>query len=769
MPVSSSSSITRPYSRFQSLFNRALFQRGAWLWLSALVILILVFPHVMYWLNRLELLSFEDRQRKVLENRHHTGIVLIEIDRASLNNQMLRRAFGRYPWRRDLYGHLIEYLKPVQPKVLMMELSFTGGEDLEHPESDDYLYQAITPDFPLITALTEVALKDVKGVESPEARNLMFAKFRQEYLDFPQESLYAARFYEALQLPMAGFLKRSEGIHPIDSLVEDDNGHVRQVYLLGRGHLDKPYANFAMAGAEKALKAELKWLGQKQMGLLLPSGEMKAVDLQGEDAPIIRWQGEMDGPAQGASSPVYPRYRISDVILTRLLDVCTATDNRYEADSKRVCQRLDFEAIKQSGFQPVPAEVFRNKLILLGYHSDWFDANQHATLYTGSNNNAKKEEFTALKNGANGAISRSVSKRLLQYPNLFIQANILDNILSNQFVKRAPWRVPFPLVPEGSISLFTVMTTLLLALVVSGVTLRLKQVLFGIFSAFFCLLGYSAFTMWAYTALNLWVNWVVPTLGILISLFFALLFRMNRAERQRRQLRMTFGRYLSPANMTYIEKNPDKIHLGSQKKELTFLFCDIRGFSRLAEHYPAEVVQRVLDGYYSQMNDIILNRYGGVIGKMMGDGLLAYWGFPLESPDDPVLAVSAALEMQLKMTEWNQAQKKLDPTMPLIEIGIGINTGEALIGNVGSVDFMDFTVIGDSVNVASRLEKLNKLYGTGIIISEKTREKIQHQIQTRKIATTLLSGRTEPLDIFEPVGVYISPILKEPHLKNSPV
>jgi class 3 adenylate cyclase len=735
------------------------------LWLSALILLILVFPHLMYWLNRLELLSFEDRQRKVFENRHQTGIVLIEIDRASLNNQMLRRAFGRYPWRRDLYGHLIEYLKPVKPKVLMMELSFTGGEDLEHPESDAYLYQAITPDFPLVTALTEVALKDVKGVESPEARALMFAKFREEYLSFPLESLYAARFYEALQLPMAGFLKRSEGIHPIDSLVEDGNGHVRQVFLLGRGHLDKPYANFALAGAAKASQAELKWLGNKRMGLLLPSGEMKSVDLQGEEAPIIRWMGQMAGPAQGEASGVYPRYRISDVILTRLMAVCNASDRQLDArldrNAKRVCHALDFDALKQSGFQPVPAEVFRNKLILLGYHSDWFDANQHATLYTANtlsdnqtaDNHDPSFPFWGGEKHPENPISKSVAKRHLQYPNLFIQANVLDNILSNQFVKRSPWRVPFPAAPEGSISLFTVMTTLGLAGVVSGVTLRLKQVLFGILSAFLCLIGYAAFTTWAYTEWNLWLNWVVPTLGILVSLFIALLIRINRAERQRRQLRMTFGRYLSPANMSYIEKNPDKIHLGSQKKELTFLFCDIRGFSRLAEQYPAEVVQRVLEGYYSEMNDIILNRYGGVIGKMMGDGLLAYWGFPLESPDDPVLAVSAALEMQLKMTEWNQAQRRLDPTMPLIEIGIGINTGEALIGNVGSVDFMDFTVIGDSVNVASRLEKLNKLYGTGIIISEKTREKVQHHISTRKIATTLLSGRSEPLDIYEPLVV----------------
>lgn len=768
--MSSPTFINRFFIQFQALFSRVFFQRGAWLWLSVLVIFTLIFPHLMYWLNRLELLSFEDRQRKILENRHHTDIVLIEIDRASLNNQMLRRAFGRYPWRRDLYGHLIEYLKPVKPRVLMMELSFTGGEDLEHPESDDYLYQSITPDFPLITALTEVALKDVKDVESPEARNLMFGKFRQEYLDFPQESLYTARFYEALQLPMARFLQRSEGIHPIDNLVEDENGHVRQVYLLGRGHLDKPYSNFALAGAVKAFQANLKWLGNKRLGMLLPSGEIRTVDLQGEDAPIIRWVGQMEGPAQGSKSPVYPRYRISDVILSRLMTVCTSKENRFNASSRnasskidpasrRVCQHLDFKTLQQSGFQPVPAKVFQNKMILLGYHSDWFDANQHATLYTGETGSKEiRTSFTS------GSISRTVAKRHLQYPNLFIQANVLDNILSNQFVKKAPWRIPCPFAPDGSLSLFTLLTTGLLALVVTGVTLRLKQALYGILSAFFCLLGYSVITVWAYTELNLWLNWVVPTLGILVSLFLALLFRMNRAERQRRQLRMTFGRYLSPANMSYIEKNPDKIHLGSQKKELTFLFCDIRGFSRLAEHYPAEVVQRVLDGYYSQMNDIILNRYGGVIGKMMGDGLLAYWGFPLESPDDPVLAVSAALEMQLKMNEWNQAQKRLDPTMPLIEIGIGINTGEALIGNVGSVDFMDFTVIGDSVNVASRLEKLNKLYGTGIIISEKTQEKVQHHIETRKIATTLLSGRTEPLDIYEPIGVYST----HP-LKNSPV
>jgi adenylate cyclase len=185
-----------------------------------------------------------------------------------------------------------------------------------------------------------------------------------------------------------------------------------------------------------------------------------------------------------------------------------------------------------------------------------------------------------------------------------------------------------------------------------------------------------------------------------------------------------------------------------EKRELTVLFSDIRGFSQFSEHHSPEQVQQFLSQYFSTMNKIVSKVYQGSINRLIGDAMMAFWGAGSDCMDHAYLAVSAALAMQKAMWNWCFDSQKFP-----MSIGIGINTGEALVGDIGSDEFMDYTVIGDTVNTASRLEGRNKDCGTHILISESTFEKVKDRIQSRRIGWVTLKGKSKPIEAFEPLGL----------------
>jgi len=166
------------------------------------------------------------------------------------------------------------------------------------------------------------------------------------------------------------------------------------------------------------------------------------------------------------------------------------------------------------------------------------------------------------------------------------------------------------------------------------------------------------------------------------------------------------------------------------------------------------MVQNVLSDYFGVMLGIILNECGGTINKLIGDAILAYWGFPLAASDDPLKAVQAALRMQQAMNDWNA-----DPSKPPLAMGIGIHTGEAVIGNVGSEQFMDFTLIGDAVNLASRLESETKTQSekrgeaVKIIISQSTYNAVADVIAVKELGEVQVKGKAEWVPIYEPIGL----------------
>ena len=216
--------------------------------------------------------------------------------------------------------------------------------------------------------------------------------------------------------------------------------------------------------------------------------------------------------------------------------------------------------------------------------------------------------------------------------------------------------------------------------------------------------------------------------------------------RQRRQIKQVFTHYMSDLLIQDLLKNPDKVRLGGEKRVLTVFFSDLAGFTSLSEKLTPEKVVMLLNRYLTAMTDIILAS-GGLIDKYEGDAIMAFWGAPLPQEDHALRACRAALENQSRLAELRQEFIKTG--LPPVHARIGINTGEMIIGNIGSSQRFHFTVIGDSVNLASRLEGAGKEYGTGILIAEETYRRASDGVEVRELDLLRVKGKDKPVRIYE--------------------
>jgi adenylate cyclase len=247
-----------------------------------------------------------------------------------------------------------------------------------------------------------------------------------------------------------------------------------------------------------------------------------------------------------------------------------------------------------------------------------------------------------------------------------------------------------------------------------------------------------------------WVfNLVHPSLAFLFSLLAILVYHYFSESKEKNYLRRSFQFYLSPEVVEEIVADPEKLKLGGQKKEMTVLFSDIRGFTTLSEKLEPEKLVAILNEYFTAMTEVILQS-GGVLDKFIGDAIMAFWGAPQEAPDHAQRACRTALKMIAKLEELKKEWSKRD--LPEINIGVGINSGQMIVGNMGSAKRFDYTVIGDNVNLASRLEGLNKQYGTSIIISQFTYDKVKEKFEGEFLDKVAVKGKEIPVEIFKLVG-----------------
>jgi class 3 adenylate cyclase len=231
------------------------------------------------------------------------------------------------------------------------------------------------------------------------------------------------------------------------------------------------------------------------------------------------------------------------------------------------------------------------------------------------------------------------------------------------------------------------------------------------------------------------------------AVFLVLLLRYSsRAEKDKRQLRDAFQRYLAPKIMNLVLSDPKRLALGGERREIAILFSDIRAFTEIAERLAPRQLTAMLQEYFEAMSNEVF-REDGVLDKYIGDGVMAFWGAPIEQPDHADRAVRAAQAMIRRLADLQERWRRAG--LPAFDIRIGINVGVATVGNVGSSRRFDYTAIGDTVNVASRLEELNKAHGSRIIISESVHNQLTIEVRVRDLGEVRLSGRRAAVRVFE--------------------
>ncbi len=249
---------------------------------------------------------------------------------------------------------------------------------------------------------------------------------------------------------------------------------------------------------------------------------------------------------------------------------------------------------------------------------------------------------------------------------------------------------------------------------------------------------------------NYVISFISPILTLVIGYFSTTAYQVIKVRKNNALIKGMFSRYVSKTLVTELLNHPDKLSLGGVKKNLTIMFSDIEGFTSISEKMEAEELVEFINNYLSIMTEIVL-RHQGTLDKYLGDSLMAFWGAPLDVEDKEFLACKTAILMQKKMDELkgnfkSEAARK-------VKTRIGINSADVVVGNIGGRERFDYTVMGDGVNLASRLEGANKMYGTTLMISESTYSKVQDRIFARVIDKIVVKGKTEPIKVYELLGI----------------
>jgi len=218
-------------------------------------------------------------------------------------------------------------------------------------------------------------------------------------------------------------------------------------------------------------------------------------------------------------------------------------------------------------------------------------------------------------------------------------------------------------------------------------------------------------------------------------------------QRQKRQIKRAFSMYVAPTVVEEVIAHPERLKLGGERCDLTLLFTDLAGFTSISEALEAEQVAQILNRHLTEMTEIVL-RYQGTVDKFIGDAVMAFWGAPIPDPDQSLHAVKAAVEMQEKIALMRA--ELLAGGGPELRMRIGIHRGDCIVGNMGGDNRFDYTAIGDPVNLASRMEGVNKVYGTGILLSESVAHAVAGQVGLRQVDTVRVKGKQLGVDIFAP-------------------
>jgi len=336
---------------------------------------------------------------------------------------------------------------------------------------------------------------------------------------------------------------------------------------------------------------------------------------------------------------------------------------------------------------------------------------------------------------ATGTFDQRVTPFSPLSPGVETHATALENILSGEYLLRPWWALAY--------ESFILVAIALLA----GLLFTKVSVVAGLPVMLLTMAGYHAFDYGLFRA-GISVFSAMPLFEVLCIYVLQAVYRYSTEEREKRQIRRAFQFYLTKSVMEEMLKNPSMLKLGGKKEELSVMFSDIRGFTSISEKLPPEALSRLINEYLTPMTNIVFE-YGGTLDKYIGDALMAIWGAPVNQSDHALRACRAAAKMMRELAVLQERWRVEGKGYPTIDIGIGVNSGPMVVGNMGADQRFDYTVMGDNVNLASRLEGTNKEYKSHVIISESTYVQARDDIATRELGAVRVKGKKEPVKIYE--------------------
>jgi adenylate cyclase len=349
---------------------------------------------------------------------------------------------------------------------------------------------------------------------------------------------------------------------------------------------------------------------------------------------------------------------------------------------------------------------------------------------------ALKDKIVLVGTTAPGLLDLRVTPVGEAYAGVETHANLISGLMDGRIPVKPDWALGYDLV------------ILVLAGVLLAVALPLLSAPRAVLLSVLVAIAIFALNFYLYVAHML----ALPLAAALVMVGTAFALNMSYGyfveSRSKRELANLFGTYVPPELVDEMVKDPDSYSMKAASKELTVMFCDMRGFTNLSEKMEPTALQALLNDVFSRLTDVIrANR--GTIDKYMGDCVMAFWGAPVEMPNHAELAVKSAIEMSLAVRRINEEHKAKG--IPQIGVGVGLNTGTMCVGDMGSDVRRSYTVIGDAVNLGSRLEGLSKVYGVDIVVSESSRKQAP-EFAWQELDRVRVKGKEQAVGIFYPVA-----------------
>jgi adenylate cyclase len=616
-------------------------------------------------------------------------VVIIAIDQKS------QEELGRWPWTRSVIVKLVDRLATFNPKVIGLDIVFSYPE--KRPDLD--LARKILPKLKTKDRVSKEILEIVKDAE--------------EFADV--DTRLAKSFKNAGNtVPGYFFFTTHEEIEPLNLDNMADYKNIR-----------------------KSRYRKIKYPAQGKKDFILKEG----VGVKPNIKPLT------DAAEYTGYFNIFPD---DDGVIRRLVNVVKFNKKYFPSAVIQMLRvfyddkdaELRFEEYGVTGIKVgpriIPTDEYGRTIINYYGPQDMFKKISIADILNGTIPNEELIKMLEGKIAIIGATAKGIydirHTPFESMPGVEVEANFIQNVIDDKMLSKAGW-----------FFFFDALSMLFLGVFIIFFMNRFKLLGGGLISITL-ISAYIYFQRYMFIDQRIQLDVIYPILSIVFVYGGTAFYKYYVESKEKQFIQGAFGQYLSPAVITQIINDPSKLSLGGVRKEMSVMFSDIAGFSSISEKLEPEELVQLLNEYLTEMSDIIMAQHG-TVDKYEGDAIIAFFGAPGDDPDHALHCTMAVLEMQLKLEEMRKVWA--GQGKDLLRMRIGVNTGPMVVGNMGSKNKMDYTIMGDTVNLASRLEGANKGYGTETMVTKKTAEICRDNFEFRELDSIRVVGKNEVTTVFE--------------------